>query len=178
MKRFFELRFGQDGRKDYDALSRRGNVVPEFNFVTKGISPKCVLVQQNSLGCKRAQGENALQKKIKLSQNSSVSIKSSVSSAEKEKMKPVDLNKLIKERDDLAEKLRLIEEIIITNKENDSTLVKKVRDFLGVMNMADYSPGADESFNLIEDNSKIIEDEDLRNSVNKDLTLLIEGESI
>lgn len=176
MKRFFELKF-KDGRKEYNAIERRGNVVPEFAFTQKGASPKCVLIQQNVEGCQRTK-EKSSEKRIKVSEEESKSVHGA---GGKENFVPINMEKVLRERDDLASKLKIIEQIVLSTKESDEVLVKKVRDFLGTMSQPEYSPDLDESFNLVEGSEQMKEDESLLgNSTSKrdNLALLIEGESI
>ena len=122
MKRYFELKF-KEGKKEYNAIERRGKVVPEFAFTGKGPSPKCVLIQQNGEGNKRSK-EKKVEKKIKVSEEESISVKSSAQG--KENLNPMDIEKVTKERDNLSSKLKMIEQILLSPKESDAAIVKKV----------------------------------------------------
>lgn len=128
MKRFYELKFGLNAKRDYDAKERRGGVIPEFTFLKKGTSPKSVLMQSTEAS---KRDEKPVEKRIKLHQNAGKAVKRE--SSENNKPDLTDASALLREREVLAEKLRVIHQLVNYARESDEALLKKVHDFIGSM---------------------------------------------
>ena len=134
------------------------------------------LSSRNFEGCSRSK-DKKVEKKIKISEEESRSVKSM---GKEELLLQWNLEKVLRERDDLMGRLKIIEQIILSTKESDEVLVKKVRDYIGTLNQPASTPDLDESFNLLEYNDHMKEDESLlgKSASKQDLALLNEGESI
>jgi len=134
MKRFFELKFGKDGKSDYDALDRRGPVEPDFSFCEKTIPSKTSGATSHG-DSRRKSDAMPVQpvKKVKL--NTANSKVESTNEVEKENVKPFDLAKLKKECEDLSGKLRNVEEIVMGSQEPDEVIMARLREFFGVKTM-------------------------------------------
>ena len=128
MKRFYELKCGGDSKRDYDAKERRGFVAPEFSFLKKGTTPKCILMQHNAEGSKKIQEEKPLEKKVKLSQNSGKAVKPQT--PEQSQVESGSSMPLVGEREMLTERLTAIQQLVNCAKESDEALLRQVHEFI------------------------------------------------
>lgn len=132
MKRFFEIRFGKDAKPDYDAQGRRGLVEPEFSFCERGgrAAPAPSSFESRKKPELKNERGAVPYKKVKLNNENQKVV--APKEADKENFKPVNSSKLQSECDELSNKLKRIEEIVMATQEADESIVKNLRDFLGM----------------------------------------------
>ena len=186
MKRFYELRFGQDSKRDYNPKERRGSIIPDFPAAKKGgASTKPIAIPLSKEISKNKREERVVEKRIKLSNSSSKPVKPKA--AEKGEGDMANPNSLFKEREELTQKLEFIQQLITSNKESDGHLLKKVRDFMGMMAFRQESFEIDNESLLcsqVHDSESLLpggEEENslfLANFPQNDLSFVIEGESL
>ena len=177
MKRFYELKFGQEGKKDYNPRDRRGSVIPEFPATKKGVSPRASLIPQPRDSFKSNREELVVEKKIKLSQNLSKPVKQN--SQIKDKGRGVNATNLLREREELSNRLMFIQQLITTDRESDKQLLSKVRDFIGGMSQKESE--AERLLCLKQESESLLQDNDnylLTGSPQGEFSFVIEGESL
>ena len=138
MKRFYQIKKGEFRPGDYDAEARRNYVEPDFSFTEKGIPSKQSLnyqapeIKKNNRGTSEDFSKIPVSKKIKTNKGSVILEK------DKENISPNSMivmekyEKMKAERDELQEKLKVIENFVTSTKKTDSVILKNIRDYLGM----------------------------------------------
>jgi len=139
MKRYFEIKLGKDPKTDYDPVSRRENVVPDFSFIENKIPTKKELDYTNfkfkAVNAKRGSRvrENLSKgpKKVKLN-TGEARLGENKENVEESEWK-VECEALEKELGKLKKKLGEVEEIL-ENKEGkrDREIVWRLKSFFGM----------------------------------------------
>ena len=139
-----------------------------------------MLIQQNVEGCERSKGKKT-EKRIKTSEEEYKVVtprgKDINNGKSIENASPPFQNKLIRERDELAYKLTMIEQIVLSTKESDAVILKKIRDFIRSMNQPEDSPNLNYSMNFLDQSLEGLSTIE-KSSSKRDTALLIDGESI
>jgi len=171
------LKLGQEIRKDYDPVARRGGVQPDFSFVEHKIPSKASLDYHNypqTESAKRTrkdidQSADKVKKVIRMNNGEAHNVHNKEN---KTPVNSIEFERMRKERDELQQKLNYIENMVMNNQDkSDSDLVQEIRSCFVIQ-------GVDHGYERFDQIGHSDEENLLQSGSNKEVLMLIEGESI